>query len=208
MIDGWFMKKRINNLKPFSYDGKNIRDYCKKHLRKDDIIYRIYYYDTEPYTQTGNYPVSNNHVRFSTTPVAKTQNELLASIKSTPNFALRLGKTAWKKKAWILNAKKQKDLLKKKITVDDLKDTDFSPLFEQKTVDMKIGLDMALIATKKLADVVILISGDADMVPAIKLARTEGMIVGLDPLKNNISPDLEEHVDFIDSQLNHYRVKA
>lgn len=208
MIDGWFMKKRIYRLKPFEYNGKNIREYCKKHLRDGDQIYRIYYYDTEPCSQKGNYPITNKQIDFSKTPVADAQNELLKSIKSTPNFALRLGKTTWKAKAWNLDAQKQKLLINKKITVDDLRDSDFTPRFEQKTVDMKIGLDLALIATKKLADVLILISGDSDMVPALKLARTEGMLVGLDPLKNPTSPYLDEHVDFIDSQLNHYKLKT
>ncbi len=47
---------------------------------------------------------------------------------------------------------------------------------------MKIGLDIALIAMKRLADLLIIITGDADIVPALKLARREGMQVGLDPL--------------------------
>jgi len=48
MIDGWFMKKRIFKLKPFYYDGPNIRNYCKSHLRPKDYLYRIFYYDTPP----------------------------------------------------------------------------------------------------------------------------------------------------------------
>jgi uncharacterized LabA/DUF88 family protein len=139
--------------------------------------------------------------------VAKAQAELLKSIKITPNFALRLGKTNWKNKAWILNNRKLKRLVNGSITRDNLQESDFVPDFEQKAVDMKIGLDLALIATKRLADVLILISGDSDMVPALKLARTEGMLVGLDPLRNHISDDLREHVDFVQDQLSHYTLK-
>ena len=47
----------------------------------------------------------------------------------------------------------------------------------------------------------IIISGDADIVPALKLARQEGMMVGLGPLKNPISQELSEHVDFISSKV-------
>lgn len=48
MIDGWFMRKRIYSLKAFHYDGPSIREYCKRHLRDGDCIYRIFYYDTMP----------------------------------------------------------------------------------------------------------------------------------------------------------------
>jgi uncharacterized LabA/DUF88 family protein len=91
--------------------------------------------------------------------------------------------------------------LSKKITVDDLSGWDIHPRIEQKAVDMKIGIDIALISTKKIADLLIIITGDADIVPALKLARREGMIVGLDPLRNPISPYLSEHVDFVDTKV-------
>jgi uncharacterized LabA/DUF88 family protein len=205
MIDGWFMRKRIYHLGSFLYNGSNIRDYCKKHLRVGDEIYRIYYYDTQPLEGKGNNPLTNSLIDFGKTNVAKNQRELLDSLKCTPNVALRLGKTVWRNKSWKLNNEKLKNLIKGKISVNDLSEGDFQPLIEQKTVDMKIGLDLALIATKKLADVLILISGDSDMVPALKLARTEGMLVGLDPLKNNINPDLAEHVDFVSTKLGDYK---
>ncbi len=87
------------------------------------------------------------------------------------------------------------------MSIDDLKDHNVWPRFEQKKVDMKIGIDIALISTKKLADALIIITGDEDIVPALKLARREGMLVGLDPLKNQISPDLSEHVDFVHTKV-------
>lgn len=98
-----------------------------------------------------------------------------------------------------MSSQKFKDLINNKINVDDLTPEDVSPRIEQKAVDMKIGLDIAMIATKRIADTLIIISGDADMVPALKLARQEGMKVGLDPLRHHIHDDLSEHVDFIAS---------
>jgi len=200
MIDGWFMRKRIYKLKTFRYDGPNIRKYCGKHLREGDTLYRIFYYDTAPLDKKGHNPISKKAIDFSRTSVAEAQNRLLESIKRTPNFALRLGKTAWKNCGWILNPQKLKDLIDKTIKIDDLTEHDVSPWIEQKAVDMKMGLDIASIATKKLADKLIIISGDADIVPALKLARQEGMIVGIDPLWNPIRPELSEHVDFVSSK--------
>lgn len=201
MIDGWFMRKRVYELKSFLYCGSEIRKYCMRHLKKDDYLYRIFYYDTEPLEAKGHNPISGKSVDFSITSVATAQRNLFESIKTTPNFALRRGHTVWQNKEWTLRFEKLKGLLSKKITVDDLTEKDIYPRIQQKTVDMKMGIDIALIATKRLADLLIVISGDADIVPALKLARREGMQVCLDPLRKPIRPELSEHVDFLDSKI-------
>jgi uncharacterized LabA/DUF88 family protein len=201
MIDGWFMWKRVSSLKAFFYTGPEIRKYCVSHLRKEDYLYRIFYYDTAPLNEKGHNPLNDTFVDFSKTPVAQKQNTLLESIKCTPNFALRLGKTHWLNKEWLLEYDKLKKLLRKQITVDELTEKDLKPRIKQKAVDMKIGLDIALIATKRIADLLIIITGDADIVPALKLARREGMQVCLDPLWSPIRPELSEHVDFIETKI-------
>jgi len=154
-----------------------------------------------PLDKKGHNPISKKVIDFSKTNVATHQEQLTDSIRKTPNFALLLGKTVWRDNAWLLNNDRFKELLSKKITVDNLADVDVMPRIEQKAVDMKIGLDIALIAMKRLSDLLIIIAGDADLVPALKLARKEGMQVCLDPLWANIRPELSEHVDFISTQI-------
>ena len=71
---------------------------------------------------------------------------------------------------------------------------------KQKGVDMKIGLDMATLANKKQVEKIILITADSDFIPAIKLARKEGIIVQLDPMQNkHIKQNLLEHLDILNS---------
>ena len=60
---------------------------------------------------------------------------------------------------------------------------------------MRIGLDIASITLKRQANIIVLVSGDADFVPAAKLARREGVQFLLDPLWQDVSPDLFEHID-------------
>ncbi len=60
---------------------------------------------------------------------------------------------------------------------------------------MRIGLDIASLAFKKQVDQIVLVAGDADFVPAAKLARREGIDFVLDPMWAAISDDLNEHVD-------------
>jgi uncharacterized LabA/DUF88 family protein len=72
--------------------------------------------------------------------------------------------------------------------------SDMVPNLQQKGVDMRIGMDVAALAIKRLVERIILFSGDTDMIPAMKLARREGLqvfVVKLDPwpLKHTLVED-------------------
>ena len=60
---------------------------------------------------------------------------------------------------------------------------------------MKIGMDIASLSYKKQVEQIVLIAGDADFVPAAKLARREGIDFVLDSLGAPIKEDLFEHID-------------
>jgi uncharacterized LabA/DUF88 family protein len=60
---------------------------------------------------------------------------------------------------------------------------------------MKIGVDIASISLKHYVDRIVLVSGDADFVPASKLARREGIDFILDPMQASVDTSLFEHID-------------
>ena len=101
--------------------------------------------------------------------------------------------------SWILNAEKQRQILKGEIEVGELVDEDFLPAFRQKGVDMRIGIDITSITLKRQANIIVLVSGDADFVPAAKLARREGVQFIHDPLWQKVSDELFEHIDLLRS---------
>jgi len=51
--------------------------------------------------------------------------------------------------------------------------------FQQKQVDMLLGLDIALLSAKHQVTHMVLISGDSDLAPAVDVARNEGVVVWL-----------------------------
>lgn len=105
---------------------------------------------------------------------------------------------------YMLDPKKLNDLCSKVITVDDLKESDLILNVKQKGVDMRIGLDIASLAHKKLVDQIVLISGDSDFVPAAKYARREGIDFILDPLRVPIKDSLRMHIDGLNSKVKDY----
>ncbi len=66
-------------------------------------------------------------------------------------------------------------------------DGSYRALLEQKQVDMLMGLDIQRIAFKKIADRILIFSKDTDLIPALKLARDEGLRVDIADLSNRLS---------------------
>ena len=61
---------------------------------------------------------------------------------------------------------------------------------------MRIGLDIASLALKRLVSAVVLVTADSDLVPAMKFARREGLRVYLDTLGGGwVRPELKVHAD-------------
>ena len=46
-------------------------------------------------------------------------------------------------------------------------------------------------------DILVLVTGDSDFIPAMKFARREGLKVYVDPMGHGIRRDLRAHADFV-----------
>lgn len=62
---------------------------------------------------------------------------------------------------------------------------------------MKIGLDMGLLATRRIVDILILVTNDTDFVSPMKLIRSEGVVVGIYSVVPVVAPLLNEHADIV-----------
>jgi len=154
------------------------------------------YYDARPYVGKAHTPAGNRPIDYEHTPQALFRERLCKALHGQPNLAVRLGEVRkGPHRSWYLLERPQNGILKGRIAVNDLSDDDFIPAFRQKGVDMRIGLDIASITLKRQADVIVLVSGDADFVPEAKFARREGVKFILDPLWQQIPPDLFGHID-------------
>ncbi|MCX6131923.1 MAG: NYN domain-containing protein [Proteobacteria bacterium] len=199
LIDAGFMKKRIIKTGAFYYDAKHIVEYCHRHANpaENKELYRIFFYDATPSKANGHNPISKTHIDFSNSQVSRLQEQLFNDLKLQEFVALRLGSLEWPGNSWQFKAGVTKDLIKGKRTLASLTDQDLSPTFTQKGVDMRIGLDIASLAYKRLVQSIVVITADRDFIPALKLARKEGLAVGLDTMKQTPSLELHEHVDFV-----------
>jgi uncharacterized LabA/DUF88 family protein len=156
-------------------------------------LYRIFFYDCPPLMKRTQLPISKQALDLSQTDTAKARVAIHTELQAVRKVALRLGrlndKFGWRVKPdaaarWIASTETI-------MPTDD----DFEIDTVQKGVDMRLGLDVASMAFKKQVDQIILVAGDADFVPAAKLARREGIDVVLDPMGGTPAKDLVAHVD-------------
>ncbi|EQD94970.1 Gp9, Cpp15 [Helicobacter pylori PZ5080] len=181
--------------------------YCLKHInKKNEELYRIFFYDCKPLEKKVYYPHTQKALDLSKSSTYKERKELHEHLISKPCLALRLGYLDANNARWVIrDQEKEKKLFKGEIYITDFTNDDFIYHAKQKGVDIKIELDIATLALKKLVQKIVLISGDSDFVPASKLARVEGIIFTLDPMGNHIREDLKEHIDYLTTRLPQFK---
>lgn len=208
LVDGGFYRKRAALLwgkKTPEKRAKELMAYCNAHLDYikqygDTTLYRIFYYDCPPLSKTVYHPLLQKGIDFRHSDTFSWTNSFFDELIKCRKVALRLGELSDSFAHFNIAPEKLKDLCSGKITVSELSENDFSPSFQQKGVDMRIGLDIASLAYKRQVDQILLIAGDSDFIPAAKLARREGIDFILDPLWSNVKDGLFEHIDGLQTQ--------
>jgi uncharacterized LabA/DUF88 family protein len=196
MLDGAFVKKKLERQLKHFPTVDDVVNFCTSVMAKpelkDTTLFRIYYYDAPPFEGSVTNPIDGSVTDFSTLAGTNRAKSLTDALELKPNFAVRRGLV--NDAGWKLGIAALKSLAKgsRAITASDL-----VPDLRQKGVDMRIGLDIAFIALRKVADVLVLVTGDSDFVPAMKVARREGMRVYLEHMGHGVLRALRAHADLI-----------
>lgn len=181
MIDGGFVRVLAKNAGK-TYDPAFIEKLGQSCALAGEEIHRILYYDCAPFAGTVTLPVSGGKHAFGGS------DAWLHELSRKDLFAVRRG--VLKFRGWV----------PKKIPIAAsaaaLKDSDFGPDFEQKGVDMRIGLDMANYSANRSVERIGLVTNDTDCIPAMKYARRAGLQVTLICVpKCTPAPELLAHCD-------------
>ena len=172
LIDGGFLRERFREAgAPFR--PKKVEDFALRAPESGEELSKILYYDCAPYAGEIPHPKTGLPIKFL-------GQDITAQLAVRPLFAVRRG--VLKFRGW---------------TPGD--NGDMKPVFAQKGVDMRIGLDIADIAHQRQADRILICTDDADMTPALKVCRRRGMqVVLINPLgrkKMKLNSELVVHSD-------------
>jgi uncharacterized LabA/DUF88 family protein len=155
-------------------------------------LFRIYFYDAPPLSGSKRNPLSKRPYHFDRHPVSALNKRLQDSLAHAPDVAVRRGELVFR--GWKVRGETVEEL---QSGLRELVESDLAPDVEQKGVDLRIGLDIAVLAFKRIVEVVVIVTGDSDLVPAMKLARREGLKLYLDPMGHAVRAPLTEHADFV-----------
>lgn len=158
-------------------------------------LYRVFCYDARPLTGTIEDPTTGEPFDLAETAQATFRSGLHDALRRKRKVALRLGSLAPTRPQWQLRPRATRDLREGRRTVGSLGPGDFALDVRQHGVELRLGMDVAALAYKRLVDRMVLVTADAEVVAATKLARREGIDVVLDPMGAAVSPRMAEHVD-------------
>lgn len=154
LIDGGHLRAQARR-DSLDYSVDFIEDFAAALVRRDETLLRIHYYDCRPYQGDTQQPVSGEPYSF------KSGGGWLDELASRDYFLVRTGTLrfrGWRPKLTPLQS-------------PTLTDQDFRPDFEQKGVDLQIGLDIARIIETRACERLLLVSADPDLIPAMDLVR-------------------------------------
>lgn len=199
LIDGGFLEKKFKSLLNDFPLPQEVLKICYIAMQdnelKDDQLFRIYYYDCEPFSGTTTHPITGLHIDFSVSTVFARKKSFLRDLKIMPRVAFRSGSLSFD--GWNIPQRTIRSLIQRIQQGQNLTARDLVPNFRQKKVDIKIGLDMAWLSSKRIVEKIVLITSDSDFVPAMKTARKEGIMIYLLHLDHRVREELKEHCDGI-----------
>lgn len=205
LIDGGYYRVRARDL----WGNKSAKDradelyqYCLLHItepKEPRDLYRIFYYDCPPMTRSMVHPLTKVTYDYASMAGTKWSNEFFRSFVEKRKVALRMGELSESTAKYVLKDSALESILSRKLAVNALTENDFRVEVKQKGVDMRIGLDAASLAQNKLVNQIVLIAGDSDFLPVVKMARKSGIEVLLDPMKQFPKRNMQEHIDGIES---------
>ena len=194
LIDAGFLKRKLGSReRPLT--AASTRQFIEQLAALPELadrrLHRVYFYDAPPLLSTQSKPLAGGRVAFGDKALARHNKRLHEELRDVPFVALRMGDLRFR--GWTLNSKKlPADVQQLEITADDLR-----PNIHQKGVDMRIGLDIASLTLKKQVELIVLVTGDSDFVPAMKFARREGAQLFLVAFDHSVTDEVREHADLM-----------
>lgn len=210
LIDGAYFIKRFRDIEPaHAYDAvfaaECAYEWALAHLQETwhgtesrRELYRMFFYDCPPLDKKLHNPISGRSISFGDSEEAVFRRALHAELQKLRKVALRFGHLS-SDTSWTIQPARIQELLKRRIGISDLTESDVRVVTRQKGVDMRIGIDVSSLAFKRQVRQIVLIAGDADFIPAAKLARREGVDFILDTMWQPVPKGLLEHVDGVRS---------
>ncbi len=199
LIDGGFLQrvftsKRSTPTQKAFPSADDVINIAKMVIQPGEKLFRLYYYDCPPFEDTTKNPISNITVNHARSPKCRAIKIFQEELAQKEHVAFRKGDLrcfGWKLSDIALQS------IERGTHPGTINPADLIPNFQQKGLDMRIGLDIAVLSTKRIVEKIAIITADTDFIPAMKYARKEGTIIAVVDIGSNLRSDMKHHADEI-----------
>ena len=216
LVDGNYYLHRAGSLWGRDVDPDARADelyrYALAHIRLPDTpssieqsprsLHRLFYYDCPPLENAVIWQPwdGKSKVFNSKNPTYVWKRSFTDALLLKRKVALRMGSLTVGGLHYTLRDQALRGVLNGEKDIHELGKRDYRLVgLKQSGVDMRIGLDVAQMAAERVVERIVLIAGDSDFVPAVKVARRAGVDVLLDPMGLScLREDLVEHSDGVE----------
>jgi uncharacterized LabA/DUF88 family protein len=195
ILDGDFTRRVVHDCIGYPPTPDDIEAFCKAAVTANELIRGVAYYDCPPSEEVRRLPISGALYRFKEQPPYWKAFKFQEALLKNNFFSYRLGKLSFD--GWKLKRSAIKQMI---VAPRPLSDNDFEPVLIQKQIEMMIGLDIAKLSGTKFVDRLILMTSDSELIPAIRVARSNGTNVTIitgrrKSVKNKLIRACDEHRD-------------
>lgn len=191
LIDAAYLSRSLRPILRRFPSAEDILDFAARCLWRDnEHLFRIYYYDCPPYERRAIHPLTREPLTFAHTEMCRAQKALQHRLAESDGVAFRAGVLQFG--GWQISERTAQELLK---YPRQLLPCDLRPRFRQKRVDIKIGLDVAWLSARGIVGRIVLVAADTDFIPAMKLARREGVQIVIASPSRDVPVEMRVHAD-------------
>lgn len=195
LVDGGFVKRKLGSrqapVTPTRF--KELIDELQQcEPLRDMQLHRVYYYDAPPLDSVQERPLQGGSQDFGSSALASVNRRLLHGLARIPYMALRVGELVFR--GWQVRQELLQNDTRDRIEITS---EDLVPVIHQRGVDIRLALDLAALTLKRQVQVIVLVAGDSDYVPAMKFARSEGCQLFLVTLGHVLKEVLVRHADVL-----------
>lgn len=196
LVDGGFICKRLRRRLGRHATAQDIIRECGRIRAHPALtgggLLRVHYYDAPPAAGRITNPLDGRTLDLRQSATFSRMTSVHDQIETSSDFALRHGDLV--ARGWRLKEGALRHIAR---NPRPIRATDLEPDLQQKGVDLRIGLDIARLSLRRLVDVIVVVTGDSDLVPAFRFARREGIRVYLDHLGAPVMRSLKAHTDLV-----------
>jgi len=145
MLDAGFVLLKLKEQLRKHATADQVLQFSTNCVRKDEELFRVYYYDCPPFEEALTNPISGKTSAFGNSPMFEAKTHFLRNLAKKDHIAFRAGRLSCS--GWGLKRTAEDCLIKGTKKTTELNADDVEPDFRQKRVDMKIGLDVAWLSS-------------------------------------------------------------